>query len=149
MVKNTSVRTRPYVHAKAPLCTRRQRHFLADLTMRPRRHRCASAHPCPSPSPSPLALRGWADASVRTQPVRTDAQKNKNKNWYLFAGKDRKKTFGFRFSIPKIPKLPKLPKLPDINEGTIHRSCIWKKFRSLRFTNCCTVLSVKAILNPG
>jgi hypothetical protein len=74
------------------------------------------------------------------QAISANAQKNTKKylkkNWYLFVGKDRKKMFGFRFSIPKIPKIPKLPKLPklpvlpelrDINEGMIHRSCIKKK----------------------
>jgi hypothetical protein len=29
----------------------------------------------------------------------------------LPAGKERKKMFGFWFSIPKIPKIPKLPEL--------------------------------------
>jgi hypothetical protein len=71
---------------------------------------------------------------MRTGRLKKIKIKIKIKIWYPFAGKDRKKIFGFRFSIPKIPKLPKLPKLPelpelpDINEGTTHRSCIGKKF---------------------
>jgi hypothetical protein len=43
----------------------------------------------------------------------------------LFAGKERKKMFGFWFAIPKIPDLPELL---DINEGMTHTSCIGKKF---------------------
>jgi hypothetical protein len=32
----------------------------------------------------------------------------------LPAGKEGKKYFGFRFSIPKIPKFPKFPKFPEL-----------------------------------
>jgi hypothetical protein len=32
----------------------------------------------------------------------------------LVAGKERKKMFGFRFSIPKIPKIPEFPKFPAL-----------------------------------
>jgi hypothetical protein len=32
----------------------------------------------------------------------------------LAVGKERKKMFGFRFSIPKIPKIPKFPEFPEL-----------------------------------
>jgi hypothetical protein len=31
----------------------------------------------------------------------------------LLAGKEGKKYFSFRFSIPKIPKIPKIPEFPE------------------------------------
>jgi hypothetical protein len=34
----------------------------------------------------------------------------------LLAGKEGKKYFSFRFSIPKIPKIPKFPKFPKFPE---------------------------------
>jgi hypothetical protein len=34
----------------------------------------------------------------------------------LPAGKEEKKYFGYRFSIPKIPKIPKISKFPEFPE---------------------------------
>jgi hypothetical protein len=33
----------------------------------------------------------------------------------LLAGKEGKKYFSFRFSIPKIPKIPKFPEFPEFH----------------------------------
>jgi hypothetical protein len=42
----------------------------------------------------------------------------------LLAGKEGKKYFSIRFSIPKIPKIPKFPKFPQFPE--------FPEFRGLR-----------------
>jgi hypothetical protein len=76
---------------------------------RPRKHeRVARTRPCIRADIGPSA-RG-RNLSARM------LEKKKLKNSLLAAGKERKKMFGFRISIPKIPKIPKIPEIPEFTE---------------------------------
>jgi hypothetical protein len=78
-----------------------------------------SAHVRVYPADAVLAADGFllsVDTAMRpcgrSLSARTHKKnKNKNKIWLLAAGKEKKKMFGFRFSIPKIPKILELRKL--------------------------------------
>jgi hypothetical protein len=70
------------------------------------------------------------NASVWTRPCIQNKNK-KNKNllnffWLLAAGIERKKMFGFRFSIPEIPEILEIPEIPEIPRLR-GRSCEKKK----------------------
>jgi hypothetical protein len=52
------------------------------------------------------------------RPAAVESKKKKKKFFFFWMllpdGKEGKKYFSFRFSIPKIPKIPKFPKFPEL-----------------------------------
>jgi hypothetical protein len=97
-----------HVRADTPLRSHGHRPIRTDAPLSPCRHRPIRADEltCPRP-PSPsfytprpsLVLRGWAVVSAQTR----ERKKNKNLilnfSWMLAARKERKKMFGFQFSV--------------------------------------------------
>jgi hypothetical protein len=78
-----------------------------------------SGHPrLATPSGHPRLATPVRPPPSGPRPAAVGSKKKKKKFFFFFwlllpAGKEGKKYFSFRFSIPKIPKIPKYPKFPN------------------------------------